>query len=68
MCSNRVNYWGYCEVMLIEIDPDALTHATTGCRFQFGDAFLHLLVKRLAVANERISLLLADQHQTGINK
>jgi serine/threonine protein kinase len=56
------------EVVLIEIDPDALTHATTGCRFQFGDAFLHLLVKRLAVANERISLLLADQNQTGINR
>ncbi len=56
------------EVVLIEIDPDALLHATAGCRFQFGDAFLHLLVKRLAVANERISVLLTEQNKTGINR
>ncbi len=56
------------EVVLIEIDPDVLTRATTGCRFQFGDAFLHLLAKRLAVANDRISHLLADQNKTGITK
>ena len=52
------------DVVLIKIDPDALTHATMGCRFQFGDAFQHLLVKRLAEANERISRLLANQNQT----
>ncbi len=51
------------DVVLIEIDPDVLTHATTGCRFQFGDAFLRLLVKRLSMANTRISRLLADQGQ-----
>jgi len=48
------------DVILIEIDPDVLIHATTGCRFQFGDSFLRMLVKRLAVANTRISRLLAD--------
>lgn len=48
------------DVVLIEIDPDALTRATSGCRFQFSEAFLHLLVKRLVVANDRISALLAD--------
>jgi len=43
------------DVLLIEINPDALTRATTGCRFQFVDAFLHILVKRLTAANTRIS-------------
>ncbi|MBK9160841.1 MAG: protein kinase [Nitrosomonadales bacterium] len=52
------------DVMLIEINPDVLMHATTGCRFQFGDAFLRMLVKRLAMANTRVSHLLADQDQT----
>ena len=52
------------DVVLIEINPDVLTHATTGCRFQFSDAFLRLLVKRLSMANTRISHLLADQSQT----
>ena len=52
------------DVVLIEINPDVLIHATTGCRFQFGEAFLHMLVKRLAVANMRISRLLADNNQT----
>jgi eukaryotic-like serine/threonine-protein kinase len=48
------------DTVLIEISPDALVHATNGCRFQFGDAFLRMLVKRLAVANKRLSQLLAD--------
>lgn len=52
------------DAVLIEIDPEALSNATTGCRFQFGDAFLRMLVKRLSVANTRISRLLADQHET----
>lgn len=52
------------DTVLIEINPDVLVRATTGCRFQFGDAFLHMLVKRLAVANKRLSHLLADQEQT----
>jgi serine/threonine protein kinase len=48
-------------VVLIEVNPDMLIHATTGCRFQFSDAFLRMLAKRLSVANTRISRLLADQ-------
>ena len=51
------------DVVLIEIKPDALAHATAGCRFQFSDAFLRMLVKRLSMANTRISRLLADQNQ-----
>lgn len=47
--------------VLIEINPDILVRASTGCRFQFSDAFLRMLVRRLAVANKRISHLLADQ-------
>jgi serine/threonine protein kinase len=53
------------DVVLIEINPDVLKHATSGCRLQFGDAFLRMLVKRLSVANTRISHLLADHNQTG---
>jgi CRP-like cAMP-binding protein len=52
------------ETVLIEINPDVLVRASTGCRFQFSDAFLRMLVKRLAVANKRLSHLLADQDQT----
>ncbi|MDD5181445.1 MAG: protein kinase [Gallionellaceae bacterium] len=48
------------DVTLIEINPEALERASTGCRFQFDDAFLRMLVKRLAVANTRISHLLDD--------
>ena len=51
------------DVVLIEINPDVLVRASTGCRFQFGDAFLRMLVRRLAVANTRLSRLLADQNQ-----
>jgi serine/threonine protein kinase len=53
------------DVTLIEINPDVLKHATSGCRLQFGDAFLRMLVKRLSVANTRVSHLLADHNQTG---
>ncbi len=53
------------DVVLIEINPDVLAHATTGCRFQFSEAFLRMLVKRLSVANTRISHLLADHNQIG---
>src|SRR5450756_2031540 len=51
------------DVVLIEISPDVLIHATIGCRLQFGDAFLRMLVKRLSVANTRVSHLLADHNQ-----
>jgi CRP-like cAMP-binding protein len=51
------------DVVLIEINPDVLKHATTECRLQFGDAFLRMLVKRLSLANTRVSHLLGDQNQ-----
>ncbi len=46
------------DVTLIEINPDVLEKASPGCRFQVDDAFLRLLVKRLDVANTRVSHLL----------
>ncbi|MDP2761291.1 MAG: serine/threonine-protein kinase [Sideroxyarcus sp.] len=49
-------------IKLIEIDPEVLARASANCRYQFGEAFLRLLAKRLAVANTRISRLLVD-HQ-----
>jgi serine/threonine protein kinase len=49
------------DVTLIEIKPHVLDSASQGCRFEFSDTFLRILVKRLAMANTRISHLLADQ-------
>jgi serine/threonine protein kinase len=46
------------DATLIEIKLDALAKASVECRFQFDDAFLYLLLKRLDVANTRISNLL----------
>jgi len=51
------------EVLLIEIDSDVLMHATVDCRFQFSDAFLRMLMKRLSAANTRISHLLSYQSE-----
>jgi serine/threonine protein kinase len=48
------------EVTLIEIDPKALARVTAECRFQFSEAFLGMLVRRLSMANTRISHLLTD--------
>jgi serine/threonine protein kinase len=48
------------DVTLIEVNPDVLEKASAGVRYQFSDAFLRMLVKRLAVANTRISHLLND--------
>jgi serine/threonine protein kinase len=53
------------DVTLIGINPDVLERATPGCRFQIDDAFLRLLVKRLDVANTRISHLLSTFEWTG---
>ncbi len=47
--------------LLIEIKPNLLVQATANCRYQFSEAFLRMLVKRLALANTRISHLLNDQ-------
>jgi serine/threonine protein kinase len=51
------------DATLIEIKPDVLAQSSTGCRFQFSEAFLRMLVKRLAVANTRISHLLGDHNE-----
>ena len=48
------------EVTLIAVRPEVLEKASASCRFKFSDTFLRILVKRLAVANTRISHLLAD--------
>lgn len=53
------------DITLIGINPDVLETATTGCRFQIDDAFLRLLVKRLDIANTRISHLLSSFEWTG---
>lgn len=51
------------EVTLIEFDPQVLARASTNCRFQFDNAFLAVLVKRLSQANTRISRLLSDHEE-----
>lgn len=49
------------DATLIEIKPEVLKKASTGCSLQFERSFLRMLVRRLAVANTRISHLLNDQ-------
>ncbi|MBI5437255.1 MAG: protein kinase [Nitrosomonadales bacterium] len=49
------------DATLIEISLDVLAKASVECRFQIDDAFLYILLKRLDVANTRISNLL-DSH------
>jgi len=43
------------DATLIEINLDVLAKASVECRFQLDDAFLYVLLKRLDVANTRIS-------------
>ena len=47
-------------VTLVEIKIKVLEKTSAECRYQFSDALLRLLVKRLNVANTRISHLLAE--------
>lgn len=47
-------------VTLIEIKIKVLEKTSAECRYQFSEALLRLLVKRLTVANTRISHLLAE--------
>ncbi len=49
------------DCVLFEVDLDALAKASLECRYQFSEAFLHLLMKRLEIANTRISQLLGQQ-------
>lgn len=46
------------DVTLIAINLEVLAKASVECRFQFDDAFLYILLKRLDDANTRISGLL----------
>ena len=45
---------------LVEIKLKVLEKTSAECRYQFSDSFLRMLVKRLAIANTRISHLLAE--------
>jgi serine/threonine protein kinase len=49
------------DVTLIEIDLDVLAQASMECRFQFDDAFLNILLRRLDEANTRMSSLLHER-------
>ncbi|HUX91389.1 MAG TPA: serine/threonine-protein kinase [Gallionellaceae bacterium] len=51
---------GKTNATLIEIKLKVLEKTSAECRYQFSDAFLHILVKRLTIANTRISHLLAE--------
>jgi eukaryotic-like serine/threonine-protein kinase len=51
---------GKTNATLIEIKLSVLEKTSAECRYQFSDAFLHILVKRLSVANTRISHLLSE--------
>lgn len=50
------------EVTAIEIRAETLSRASEMCRHHFHGAFLELLVDRLAMANVRLSQLLADRN------
>jgi serine/threonine protein kinase len=50
------------DVTVIEIRAETLSKASELCRHHFHSAFLELLVDRLAMANMRLSQLLADRN------
>jgi serine/threonine protein kinase len=50
------------DIAVIEIRAETLTKASDLCRHHFHGAFLELLVDRLAMANLRLSQLLADRN------
>jgi CRP-like cAMP-binding protein len=49
-------------ITVIEIRAESLSKASELCRHHFHGAFLELLVDRLAMANVRLSQLLADRN------
>jgi CRP-like cAMP-binding protein len=49
------------QVTVIEIASERLQQASESCRQQFDGAFLAMLVDRLALANTRLSQLLAER-------
>ena len=50
------------DILVLEIRAETLTRASEQCRHHFHGAFLELLVDRLAMANVRLSQLLADRN------
>ena len=48
-------------VTLIEVNSDTLLQASEACRQRFNEAFLEILVERLAMADTRLSQLLAER-------
>jgi hypothetical protein len=52
------------DVLVLEVRAETLTRASDLCRHHFHGAFLELLVDRLAMANLRLSALLADRNVT----
>ncbi|MBI2313349.1 MAG: protein kinase [Betaproteobacteria bacterium] len=52
------------EITVIEITAELLAHASENCRDRFNGAFLQILVERLALANTRLSGLLAEHNIT----
>lgn len=52
------------DVITIEVNSEMLARASDDLRHQFSSAFLEILVDRLAMANMRLSVLLAERHVT----
>jgi CRP-like cAMP-binding protein len=50
------------EIRVMEVRAETLSRASELCRHHFHGAFLELLVDRLAMANLRLSQLLADRN------
>jgi serine/threonine protein kinase len=50
------------QITVIEIRSERLQQASESCRHQFNSAFLAMLVDRLALANTRLSQLLAERN------
>jgi serine/threonine protein kinase len=50
------------DTLVLEVRAETLTRASDMCRHHFHGAFLELLVDRLAMANLRLSALLADRN------
>ena len=49
------------DCLIFELGLDDLAKASLECRYRFSEAFLHVLMKRLEMANTRISKLLGAQ-------
>lgn len=56
------------DLTLIGVNPDVLGKASSGCRFQVDNAFLRLLVRRLDVANTRLSHFLSSFEWAGTER